>query len=79
MTLLSPPIFADLTLRTELDYIFGVPTRTHMKYQFSEVLPYWVKTRILRQKHLEAPRLYRFNTDDEHRLETRELGRIEKV
>lgn len=68
-----------LTLRIELDYIFGVPTRTHMKYQIFEVLPYWVRTQILRQKHLEAPRLYKFNSDDQHTLRSGGSKQNEKV
>lgn len=44
----------------ELDYVFGVPTRTHMGYQVSQVLPYWIKTTILRRKDLTPPQLYHF-------------------
>lgn len=50
-------------LRSELDYIFAVPTRRHMSYQCGEVLPYWIKTQILRKKGLTPPRLYKFNDD----------------
>jgi hypothetical protein len=45
----------------ELDYVFAVPTRTHMRYQTSEVLPYWLKTYILRRKGLKEPQLYKFD------------------
>ena len=45
----------------ELDYVFAVPTRTHMKYQVSEVAPYWVKTTLLRRKGLPEPQLYKFD------------------
>ena len=48
---------------TELDYIFAVPTRRHMSYQTGTVLPYWIKTQILRRKGLTPPRLYKFNDD----------------
>ncbi|EUC36981.1 hypothetical protein COCVIDRAFT_90819 [Bipolaris victoriae FI3] len=44
----------------ELDYIFGVPTRKHMKYQAGENLSWWFKTYILRKKGLAKPQLYRF-------------------
>jgi len=48
----------------ELDYVFAVPTRTHMKYQTSEVAPYWVKRYIFRRKGLREPQLYKFDADD---------------
>jgi hypothetical protein len=47
----------------ELDYVFAVPTRTHMKYQVSTVAPYWVKTYVLRRKGLKEPKLYHFESD----------------
>jgi hypothetical protein len=43
----------------ELDYIFAVPTRTHMRYQVTQNLPWWFKTYILRQKGLSKPVLYK--------------------
>ena len=42
----------------ELDYIFAVPTRTHMKYQAGQNLPWWFK-----------PVLYKF--DEIHRTEAK--------
>jgi len=44
----------------ELDYVFAVPTRTHMKYQAGQVGPYWFKTYVLRRKGLKEPQLYKF-------------------
>ncbi|KAF2663404.1 MFS transporter [Microthyrium microscopicum] len=44
----------------ELDYVFAVPTRTHMKYQTGTVAPYWVKRYILRRKGMPEPSLYKF-------------------
>lgn len=44
----------------ELDYIFAVPTRTHMKYQSSQAAPYWFKKNVLRRKGLVEPQLYKF-------------------
>lgn len=44
----------------ELDYIFAVPTRTHMRYQTFTVLPWWFKTYVFRQKGLVCPPLYTF-------------------
>jgi len=48
----------------ELDYVFAVPTRTHMNYQLNQVLPYWFKTTVLRRKGLTAPQLYKFDSDE---------------
>ncbi|KAK5047957.1 hypothetical protein LTR84_006147 [Exophiala bonariae] len=48
----------------ELDYVFAVPTRTHMHYQVSQVLPYWFKTQVLRRKGLTSPKLYTFDSED---------------
>ncbi|KAF2099368.1 MFS transporter [Rhizodiscina lignyota] len=62
----------------ELDYVFGVPTRTHMKYQVGTVMPYWIKTVILRRKGLTPPTLYKFDqySDDSAReqVTTKEEG-----
>lgn len=43
----------------ELDYIFAVPTRTHMKYQATQNLPWWFRTYVLRRKGLAKPQLYK--------------------
>ncbi|KAJ5552558.1 Major facilitator superfamily domain general substrate transporter [Penicillium frequentans] len=43
----------------ELDYVFGVPTRTHAKYQLTVVLPWWVKRYIFMRKNDECPPIYR--------------------
>jgi Sugar (and other) transporter len=48
----------------ELDYVFAVPTRTHMKYQAGTVGPYWAKKYILRRKGLKEPQLYKFDEVD---------------
>ncbi|KAF2456155.1 MFS transporter [Lineolata rhizophorae] len=47
----------------ELDYVFAVPTRTHMKYQVKEVAPYWWKRYVFFRKGLKEPKLYRFAAD----------------
>lgn len=44
----------------ELDYIFAVPTRTHMHYQLTKALPYFVKRWVLFQKDAVLEPLYRF-------------------
>ncbi|KAJ5223575.1 Major facilitator superfamily domain general substrate transporter [Penicillium chermesinum] len=43
----------------ELDYVFAVPTRTHAKYQLTQVLPWWIKRYIFRRKDSTCPELYR--------------------
>lgn len=43
----------------ELDYVFAVSTRQHMKYQVKEVLPWWIKRWIFMQKGAVCPELYR--------------------
>jgi hypothetical protein len=43
----------------ELDYIFAVPTRTHMRYQVTQNLPWWFNTYILRRRGLSKPVLYK--------------------
>ena len=45
----------------ELDYVFAVPTRTHMKYQLTKALPYWLKRYVLFQKNARLEPLYRFD------------------
>jgi hypothetical protein len=47
----------------ELDYVFAVPTRTHMKYQWGTVLPWWFHRWVLQRKGEPEPRLYKFDTD----------------
>lgn len=50
----------------ELDYVFGVPTRTHMNYQVGTVMPHWIKTYVLRRKGLPTPQLYKFDSDSQY-------------
>ncbi|KAI9775686.1 MAG: hypothetical protein M1839_000953 [Geoglossum umbratile] len=44
----------------ELDYIFAVPTRTHMRYQLFVALPWWIKRYILMDKKATKKPLYNF-------------------
>ncbi|KAI9761432.1 MAG: hypothetical protein M1840_001945 [Geoglossum simile] len=44
----------------ELDYIFAVPTRTHMRYQLFVALPWWFKRYILMNKKATKKPLYNF-------------------
>jgi len=49
----------------ELDYVFGVPTRTHMKYQVSTVAPWWIKRWLLFRKDTPpCPNLYKFEDEE---------------
>ncbi|EPS34365.1 hypothetical protein PDE_09329 [Penicillium oxalicum 114-2] len=41
----------------ELDNVFGVPTRTHAKYQLTKVLPWWIRRYIFRRKDAVCPEL----------------------
>ncbi|KAG7007644.1 sugar transporter [Physcia stellaris] len=45
----------------ELDYVFAVPTRTHMKYQLTKALPYWFKRYVFRNKSARLEPLYKFD------------------
>lgn len=45
----------------ELDYIFAVPTTTHMKYQITEALPYFIKKWVFWQRNAQLRPLYRFD------------------
>lgn len=42
-----------LTLE-ELDQVFSVPTKTYLKYELTQAVPYFIKRRILRKK-VERP------------------------
>ncbi|KAH8689357.1 hypothetical protein BGW36DRAFT_351598 [Talaromyces proteolyticus] len=42
----------------ELDYIFAVPTRTHMKYQLNKALPYFINRWVFRRKDAVLEPLY---------------------
>ena len=45
----------------ELDYIFAVPTRTHMSFQIKQAAPYWFKKWVLFRKNIgPEPQLYKF-------------------
>lgn len=45
----------------ELDYVFAVPTRTHIKYQLTQALPYWFKRYVFFQKSATLEPLYHFD------------------
>jgi MFS family permease len=50
----------------ELDYVFGVPTRTHAKYQLFTVLPWWFKNLpnfLRRRQPTHCPDLYKFQDE----------------
>ncbi|KAI9815738.1 MAG: hypothetical protein M1827_002134 [Pycnora praestabilis] len=45
----------------ELDYVFAVPTRTHMHYQLTKALPWWFKRYVFFQKGATLEPLYKFD------------------
>jgi hypothetical protein len=49
----------------ELDYVFAVPTRTHMRYQWLTVLPWWIRRWIFQRKDKPSPTLYKFDSGNE--------------
>ncbi|KAL2044666.1 hypothetical protein N7G274_002440 [Stereocaulon virgatum] len=44
----------------ELDYVFAVPTRVHVRYQVTKALPWWFKRYILCNKRAKLEPLYHF-------------------
>ncbi|KAJ5689121.1 Major facilitator superfamily domain general substrate transporter [Penicillium macrosclerotiorum] len=65
----------------ELDYVFGVPTRTHAKYQLTQVLPWWIKRYIFLHKDAVCPELYKISGSDTlpHGEEVRALQDVLEV
>lgn len=57
----------------EMDYIFAVPMRTHMKFQLGKMLPWWIRRYIFLRKGDPAPQLYHFESDN-----VSEEGLVEK-
>lgn len=55
----------------ELDYVFAVPTRTHMKYQVFTWVPWFVRRYVLFQKDAKLVPLYTF---DEGIMDQREMS-----
>jgi hypothetical protein len=54
----------------ELDYIFAVPTRRHMRYQTFEALPWWFNRWVLMRKGAVLEPLYHFEeSSDQDRIE----------
>jgi hypothetical protein len=54
----------------ELDYVFAVPTRTHMHYQCTKALPYFINRWIFMRKDAVLEPLYTFdnNSNDNDRI-----------
>lgn len=48
----------------EMDYIFAVPMRTHMKFQLTKELPWGIRRFLLRRKGEPKPQLYHFKSDE---------------
>ena len=60
----------------QLDEVFSVSMRTHMHFQVTKVLPWWLKKWILRRKGLKVPELYSFTDEVEMNEETKGEGNI---
>ena len=65
MILLWLPETKQRTLE-ELDYVFAVSTRKHMKYQIGTVVPWWINRYIFQKKGRPSPTLYKFSDLDDH-------------
>jgi len=48
----------------ELDYVFAVPTRTHMNFQISKAMPWFFKRYVFRKTNEPCPQLYKFDQID---------------
>ena len=60
----------------ELDYVFAVPTRTHMRYQLTKSLPYFIKRWVFLRKDAKLQPLYTFDMPDTievHEVERKEV------
>jgi hypothetical protein len=55
----------------ELDYVFGVPTRTHARFQATETLPWFFKRWVFFQKSATSPQLYKVELKAEDGLTTK--------
>jgi len=54
----------------ELDYIFAVPTRTHMRYQMTKALPYFIQRWVFFNDSATLEPLYHFDTsNDQSRID----------
>lgn len=64
----------------ELDYVFGVPTRTHARYQLTQVLPWWIRRYIFGRKGAVCPELYKVSETTERQTdEVQDLGEVLSV
>jgi lysylphosphatidylglycerol synthetase-like protein (DUF2156 family) len=63
----------------ELDYIFAIPQRRFMSHQCFTVLPWWIKTWVLRRKIGPCPALWSFEGGHEDDTEFREAARKASV
>ncbi|KAF2198805.1 MFS transporter [Delitschia confertaspora ATCC 74209] len=63
MILLWLPETKQRTLE-ELDYVFAVPTRTHMRHQATKVVPWWISRYVFLRRNAVKPELYHFDNDE---------------
>jgi hypothetical protein len=61
----------------ELDYIFGVPTRTFMRYQLIKALPYWLKRCVFFNGEAGLEPLYK--TDEGNLAADQKKGSVANV
>ena len=59
----------------ELDYVFAVPTRTHVKYQLFTTIPFWIKRYVFFNKSATIKPLYNF---DEGVTDQQQMGAVIK-
>ena len=59
----------------ELDYVFAVPTRTHVKYQLFKTIPFWIKRYVFFNKSATLEPLYNF---DEGVTDQRQMSAVIK-
>lgn len=63
----------------ELDYVFGITTRVHMRYQLKQSLPWWIKKYILRRKNVTCAELYHFESTDQQGFSESDKENVQEV
>lgn len=63
----------------ELDYVFGVPTRTHAAFQGGKQFPWWFRRWVLMRKGEAEPELYHFDSSGATDSYAGQSGETEKV
>jgi hypothetical protein len=63
----------------ELDYVFAVPTRTHMRYQCFTAAPWWFNHWVLRRDVGPLEPLYKFETTNNDQTRIDEMYANDKL